>query len=60
MGANLSLSNKCVIGGELLANIRIQSAQLKGIRIPKYLVSLAIDEFPVILLQLAALRVKLY
>ncbi|WP_190600052.1 3-phosphoshikimate 1-carboxyvinyltransferase [Candidatus Vesicomyidisocius sp. SY067_SCS001] len=48
MGANLSLSNKCVIGGELLANIRIQSAQLKGIRIPKYLVSLAIDEFPVI------------
>ncbi len=48
MGANLSLSNECVIGGELLANIRIQSAQLKGIRIPKDLVSLAIDEFPAI------------
>ncbi len=48
MGANLSLSNECVIGGELLANIRIQSAQLKGIRIPKDLVPLAIDEFPAI------------
>ena len=47
MGANLSLSNERDIGGELLADIRIQSAQLKGIRIPEKLVSLAIDELPV-------------
>ncbi|SSC10384.1 3-phosphoshikimate 1-carboxyvinyltransferase [thiotrophic endosymbiont of Bathymodiolus puteoserpentis (Logatchev)] len=48
MGANLSLSNKREIGGELLADIRIQSSQLKGIYIPVELVPLAIDEFPAI------------
>ena len=47
MGANLSLMNEREIGGELLADIRIQSAQLKGIHIPEELVPLAIDEFPV-------------
>ena len=47
MGANLNLMNEREIGGELLADIRIQSAQLKGIHIPEELVPLAIDEFPV-------------
>ena len=47
MGANLNLMNEREIGGELLADIRIQSAQLKGIHIPEKLVPLAIDEFPV-------------
>ncbi|SSC07555.1 3-phosphoshikimate 1-carboxyvinyltransferase [bacterium endosymbiont of Bathymodiolus sp. 5 South] len=48
MGASLSLSNKREIGGELLADIRVQSSQLKGIHIPVELVPLAIDEFPAI------------
>ncbi len=48
MGAKLTLSNEREIGGELLADIRIQSSQLKGIHIPEELVPLAIDEFPAV------------
>ncbi|CAC9598347.1 3-phosphoshikimate 1-carboxyvinyltransferase (EC 2.5.1.19) [uncultured Gammaproteobacteria bacterium] len=48
MGANLTLSNEREIGGELLADIRIQSSKLKGIHIPEALVPLAIDEFPAV------------
>lgn len=48
MGTNLSLSNEREIGGELLADIRIQSSELKGIHIPESLVPLAIDEFPAV------------
>jgi len=48
MGANLTLSNGREIGGELLADIRIKSSELKGIQIPKALVPLAIDEFPAV------------
>ncbi len=48
MGANLTLSNEREIGGELLADIRIQSSNLAGIHIPEELVPLAIDEFPAV------------
>ena len=48
MGADITLSNKKEVGGEPVADIRIRSAQLKGIKIPEELVPLAIDEFPVI------------
>lgn len=48
MGANIELSNHAVVGGEPVADVRIRSAQLKGINIPEHLVPLAIDEFPVI------------
>ena len=48
MGANLTLANVREIGGELLADIRIKSSELKGIQIPKALVPLAIDEFPAV------------
>ncbi|MDH4394366.1 MAG: 3-phosphoshikimate 1-carboxyvinyltransferase [Limnobacter sp.] len=48
MGANLELSNHAVVGGEPVADVRIRSAQLKGIQIPEHLVPLAIDEFPVL------------
>mgnify|MGYP003973049147 FL=1 len=48
MGANLTLSNEREIGGELLADIRIQSSKLTGIHIPEGLVPLAIDEFPAV------------
>jgi len=48
MGADLTLSNQREIGGELLADIRVQSSVLKGINIPQALVPLAIDEFPAV------------
>ncbi len=48
MGANIELSNKKEVGGEPVADIRVRSSKLKGINIPRRLVPLAIDEFPVI------------
>jgi len=48
MGADITLSNEKVIGGEPVADILVKSAMLKGIDIPEHLVPLAIDEFPVL------------
>jgi 3-phosphoshikimate 1-carboxyvinyltransferase len=48
MGARIEVLNPREAGGELVADIRIQSSQLKGIQIPEELVPLAIDEFPVL------------
>ena len=48
MGANIESSNERLEAGELIADIRVQSSNLKGIKIPEHLVPLAIDEFPVI------------
>lgn len=53
MGADITLSNEKEVGGEPVADIRIRSAQLKGIKIPEELVPLAIDEFPVIFIAAA-------
>jgi len=46
MGADISLSNEKMTGGEPVADIRIKYAPLKGINIPEDQVPLAIDEFP--------------
>ena len=48
MGADIELENERQIGGEPVADIRVRSARLKGIRIPEEQVPLAIDEFPAI------------
>lgn len=48
MGADITLSNEAMVGGEPVADISIASAQLRGIDIPEHLVPLAIDEFPVL------------
>ena len=48
MGGDISLENQREVGGEPVADIRVRSAQLKGIDIPEDLVPLAIDEFPVL------------
>ncbi|MEH6345940.1 MAG: bifunctional prephenate dehydrogenase/3-phosphoshikimate 1-carboxyvinyltransferase [Bermanella sp.] len=48
MGANIQINDACEVGGEPVADIRIRSAQLKGINIPEDQVPLAIDEFPAI------------
>jgi 3-phosphoshikimate 1-carboxyvinyltransferase len=46
MGANITLSNEGLTGGEPVADIRVRYAPLKGIKIPEDQVPLAIDEFP--------------
>lgn len=48
MGADITLENEAEVGGEPVADIRVRSAQLKGIDIPLDQVPLAIDEFPVL------------
>ncbi len=46
MGADITVSNRRDVGGEPVADLRVRSAPLKGIRIPEDQVPLAIDEFP--------------
>lgn len=46
MGADIELLNQREVGGEPVADIRVRSAALHGIRIPEAQVPLAIDEFP--------------
>lgn len=53
MGANIELLNEREVGGEPVADIRVRSAQLKGIRIPEDQVPLAIDEMPVLFIAAA-------
>ncbi len=53
MGANISLENQAMAGGEPVADIRIQASVLKGIHIPEDQVPLAIDEFPAIFIAAA-------
>lgn len=48
MGADIEVINRREMGGEPVADLRIRSAPLKGIRIPQNQVPLAIDEFPVL------------
>ena len=56
MGADIMLLNEREIGGEPVADIRVRSAELKGINIPKSLVPLAIDEFPVLFIAAACAK----
>lgn len=48
MGADIELENERIAGGEPVADLRVRTAPLKGIRIPEPLVPFAIDEFPVL------------
>ena len=48
MGASIELSNEQLVGGEAVADIRIQYRPLNGIEIPAEQIPLAIDEFPVL------------
>ncbi|WP_422460774.1 MULTISPECIES: bifunctional prephenate dehydrogenase/3-phosphoshikimate 1-carboxyvinyltransferase [unclassified Endozoicomonas] len=48
MGADITLENESVVGGEPVADLVVRSAPLKGIDIPERLVPIAIDEFPVL------------
>nr|VFK39199.1 MAG: 3-phosphoshikimate 1-carboxyvinyltransferase [Candidatus Kentron sp. TC]VFK54949.1 MAG: 3-phosphoshikimate 1-carboxyvinyltransferase [Candidatus Kentron sp. TC] len=48
MGADITLFNERMAGGELVADIRTRSHPLTGMRIPEQMAPLAIDEFPAI------------
>ena len=53
MGANIEVLEEREIGGEPVADLRVRSANLKGIDIPEDQVPLAIDEFPVLFIAAA-------
>lgn len=46
MGGDIEVLNERDAGGEPVADLRVRSSRLKGIRIPEEQVPLAIDEFP--------------
>ena len=58
MGADISLENSQLLGGEPVADLRVRSSQLQGGKVDPALVSLAIDEFPVLFVAAAAARGK--
>lgn len=58
MGAAISLENPGLLGQEPVADIRIRSSDLRGGPVDPQLVSLAIDEFPVLFVAAAAARGK--
>ena len=53
MGADITLKNERVVGGEPVADIQVRYAPLHGIEIPEDQVPLAIDEFPVLFIAAA-------
>lgn len=54
MGARITLENPQLLGGEPVADIRVRASRLKGIVVDPTMVSLAIDEFPVLFVAAAA------
>jgi 3-phosphoshikimate 1-carboxyvinyltransferase len=56
MGADIELQNEREQSGEPVADIHIKSSELTGIDIPEELVSVAIDEFPAILIAAACAK----
>ena len=58
MGASIRIENERLYGEEPVADIHVSYAPLTGIEIPIHLVSLAIDEFPVLFIAAAAAKGK--
>ncbi|HEX2140252.1 MAG TPA: 3-phosphoshikimate 1-carboxyvinyltransferase [Woeseiaceae bacterium] len=56
MGGDIELENPRFLGDEPVADIRVRSSALRGIRVDPKLVPLAIDEFPVLFVAAAAAR----
>ncbi len=54
MGADISMENTRQLGDEPVADIRVRSSELRGGSVDPALVSLAIDEFPVLFVAAAA------
>ncbi|MGI9273134.1 MAG: 3-phosphoshikimate 1-carboxyvinyltransferase [Woeseiaceae bacterium] len=58
MGADIALENPRLFGAEPVADIRVRSSNLQGGPVDPALVSLAIDEFPVLFVAAAAAKGK--
>lgn len=58
MGADIELNHETLVGGEPVADITIRSSDLQGIDIPKHLVPLAIDEFPILFIAASCAKGK--
>jgi len=56
IGADIQVLNPRDMGGEPVADLRVRSSELKGIRIPEDQVPLAIDEFPAIFVAAACAK----
>ena len=56
MGAEIALENARMCGEEPVADLRVSSSDLSGVDVDPELVSLAIDEFPVLFVAAAAAR----
>ena len=54
MGADITLLDQRNVAGEAVADVRVRHSRLKGIVIPRGLVPLAIDEFPVLFVAAAS------
>ena len=53
MGADIEITDQYVLSGEPAGNLHVRHSQLHGIQIPDELVSIAIDEFPAIMIAAA-------
>lgn len=53
MGATITLNHERMLGGEPVADIRVQGARLRGIEIGGEVVASAIDEFPAVFIAAA-------
>jgi 3-phosphoshikimate 1-carboxyvinyltransferase len=56
MGADLRVVNRRLAGDEPVADVEVRASELHGIEVPRALVPLAIDEFPVLFIAAAAAR----
>jgi 3-phosphoshikimate 1-carboxyvinyltransferase len=53
MGGNIDVLNARQSGAEPVADLRVRTSSLRGIQVPKELISLAIDELPVLFIAAA-------
>jgi 3-phosphoshikimate 1-carboxyvinyltransferase len=56
MGGRIEIENARASGAEPVADLRVRVSPLRGIRVPRELVSLAIDELPVLFIAAACAR----
>jgi 3-phosphoshikimate 1-carboxyvinyltransferase len=56
MGADIRVTNPRLAGAEPVADLEVRASELRGIEVPRSLVPLAIDEFPVLFVAAAAAR----
>jgi len=56
MGARIDVANPRVSGGEPIADLDVHPSELRGVNVPRELVPLAIDEFPVLFVAAACAK----